>query len=379
MGFFGWIVTVFAIVVVLFVVQTVYLSVVLKWADEETRGLAYYGRPQAERLAFKKKLRRHAVLLYPILRLMGRSSKFTFQRASFQHRGIAGPIGSCTKESFAKADQYRPTADDVFVVTQMKCGTTWMQQVVYEVLHRGAGNLVDTGTAMYAVSPWVEGIKSVPIEQSKLLGQERPSRIIKTHLPATHCPWSSRSKYIYVARHPVSCFASCFDFVATNAGAMAPSIELAEEWFCSPEWMWWGPWPDHVAGWWEKAQAEKNILFVSFEDMKRDLGAVVTKVTAFLGMTPLNPAELAQVVRKSSFQYMQAHQESFEMNPPHLLQADAELFVRGSADRHKDVPEEVQRRIAAWCARSLRGRSFPLATNYPDVAAAGESAGPIVR
>jgi hypothetical protein len=57
------------------------------------------------------------------------------------------------------------------------------------------------------------------------------------------------------------------------------------------------------------------------------------------------------------------------MNPPHLLQTDAELFVRGSADRHKDVPSETRQRISAWAAERMAGGSFPIAEKYPDVVA----------
>jgi hypothetical protein len=353
--------------IVLLLIWSIYLSVVLKWEDEQTRGLGYYGRPLAERERFKRKLRVHARLLYPILRLMGRSSKFTFEKVSFRHRGLAGPRGSCTPESFAQADRYQPRGEDVFVVTQMKCGTTWMQHLVYEVIHRGRGNLVDTGTALYAVSPWIEGAKSVPVDQAPVLGSERPTRIVKTHLPVSHCPWNAGARYLYVARHPVSCFASCADFIATNVGAMAPPLAVVEEWFCSRDAMWWGTWTDHVKGWWDRAQGAPNVLFLHFEDMKADLGAVVRRVTDFLGVAPLTSEELARVVEKCGFAYMQRHQEAFEMNPPHILQTDAELFVRGSADRHRDVPEEVRRRVAEWSRREMAGHGYPLLARYPDL------------
>jgi aryl sulfotransferase len=252
----------------------------------------------------------------------------------------------------------------------MKCGTTWMQQVVYEVLNRGRGNLVESGTAMYAVSPWLEGRKSVPLEAAPLIGSERPARIVKTHFPAQLCPSASAARYIYVARHPVSCFASCIDFIVTNVGGMAPPAEAFEAWYCSPDLMWWGTWPDHMKGWWDRSTREGNVLFLFFEDMKRDLPGTVRKVTAFLGMAPLSEAELAQVVEKSGFAYMQRHQDNFEMHPPHILQTNAELFVRGTADRHKDVPTEIRDRILAWSAAQMAGHAFPLQRVYPDVAAA---------
>jgi hypothetical protein len=351
-------------------VFTVYLALVLAWEDRQTVGLGYYGKSAADRARFKRLLRIHARLLAPILWLNGRLAKVEFRKASVRHQGVAGPAGTTSAESFARAEAYQPRPEDVFVVTQMKCGTTWMQHVVYQVLHRGAGDIVESGVEMYALAPWLEGRKSVSIEQAPLLGRERPSRIIKTHLPASLCPWSDRAKYVYVARHPVSCFASCMDFVATNVGAMAPALPAYEEWFRSKELMWWGPWTDHVKGWWERSTAP-NVLFVFFEDMKRDLPAIVRRVAQFMGMAPLDDRELGLVVEKCGFAYMQRHQDHFEMHPPHILQTNAELFVRGSADRHKDVPEDARRRICTWVVAELAGSTFPLATMYPDVAAAG--------
>ncbi|HEX7124025.1 MAG TPA: sulfotransferase domain-containing protein [Gemmatimonadaceae bacterium] len=357
-----------------YVVTSVYLAYVLRWEDEQTVGLAYYGRPPAERERYRHQLERHARRLGPLLSLNARLGTLDFRRARIVYKGIAAPPGSCSVESFAKADAYQPRPEDIFVVTQMKCGTTWMQHVVYEVLHRGRGNLVETGTAMYAVAPWIEGRRSVPIEQAPLLGTERPSRIIKTHLPRSLCPYSREVRYIYVARHPVSCFASCVDFVVTNAGGMAPPMSKFEEWFCSPELMWWGTWTDHVAGWWRRAQEESNVLFVFFEDMKKDLAGVARRVAAFLGMAPLTDAELAEVVRKCGFKYMQEHQGNFEMQPPHVLQARAALFVSGSAERYKDVPDEMRQRLHDWVARELEGTGFPLAAAYPDVGGARRDA-----
>jgi hypothetical protein len=68
---------------------------------------------------------------------------------------------------------------------------------------------------------------------------------------------------------------------------------------------------------------------------------------------------------------MQDNQSSFEMMPPHILQARAELFISGSSERHKDIPKDVRLRISSWVARELTGTGFPLEQVYPDVAAAG--------
>jgi hypothetical protein len=136
--------------------------------------------------------------------------------------------------------------------------------------------------------------------------------------------------------------------------------------------MWWGTWTNHVRGWWQRSQSSSNVLFLYFEDMKRDLPPVIQKVAAFLGVAPLTDAELAAVAEKSSFRYMQQHQDSFEMHPPHILQTNAALFVSGKADRHRDVPADVRSRILAWSVRELADTDFPLSEVYSDAVAGPE-------
>jgi hypothetical protein len=366
-----WLLVVLGILVVLLIAQLFYLAFVLRWEDEQTVALNYYGRPPSGRAQFKRSLRLHARLLSPALWLNSRVGRLDFSKSRIQYKGISAPAGSCSVLSFERAEQYEPRAEDLFVVTQMKCGTTWMQHLVYEVLMRGNGDLADKGTALYAISPWLEGRKSVPVEQAPLIGTERPSRIIKTHLPAQLCPSRPHARYVYVVRHPGSCFASCRDFVMTNVGALAPSLVAFEQWFCSNELMWWGTWSEHVKGWWNRAQHDQNVLFVSFEDMKRDLNSVIVRVAEFLGMASLDPAERDRIAQKCGFSYMQQNQGLFEMQPPHILQTNAALFVSGAAERHRDVPADLTRRILAWARQELAASPFPLERFYPDVAEAG--------
>ncbi len=359
-----WILIGLGALVVLWVGQMIHLNVVMTWEDQQTVGLGYYGLPPTERGAFKDRLRRHARLLSPILHLIGKTSKFTFAKASFEQDGLFGPRGTCDEESFARGFAYQTRPEDVFVVTQMKCGTTWMQHLVYEVLRRGSGDLVESGTALYAVSPWLEARKSVEVGEAPLIGQERPSRVIKTHLPVSHCPFDREARYIYVARQPVSCLASCADFIAANAGPLRPTIEDVEHWFTSED-MWWGPWPTHVAGWWEASQREDNVLFLRFEDMKKDLAGVIRSVADFLGITTLQDDEIERVMHKCGFEYMRENNDAFEMHPPHILAVDGQMFVRGTADRHLDVAEDIGDRVLDWCREELAGSDLSLERLYP--------------
>lgn len=345
----------------------IYLSAVMAWSDRATNGLGYYGRSVAGREAFRRALRRHAFVLRPLIRLLARLAPTTLERATFVVDEVPGPRGSCSEESFEAAMGYTPSAEDVFVVTQMKCGTTWMQHVVYEVLMRGRGDLVDTGTALYAVSPWLEGSKSVSVAEAPLVGHGTRARIIKTHLPADACPEAPDARYIYVSRHPGSCFASCVDFLGENMGPFLPPFSAIEEWFRSPTQMWWGTWPRHVAGWWDRAQrASGRVLWVRFEEMTDDLPAVIGRVAAFLGLDELTAGEVDDIARKCGFSYMRSHHDVFEMHPPHLLAYDAELFRSGTQDRYSDLPADVNERIVSWCAQEMDDRAVPTEAWYPN-------------
>ena len=135
----SWILWSLALLVALYIAMGLYLATVLKWEDDHTVGLNYYGKSLRDRERFKRTLARHASLLSPMLWLNSRMAKVDFRRTRIQYKGISGPAGSTSIESFQRAEEYQPTPQDIFVVTQMKCGTTWMQNVVYEILHRGQG------------------------------------------------------------------------------------------------------------------------------------------------------------------------------------------------------------------------------------------------
>jgi estrone sulfotransferase len=357
-----------AVVGALLVLQLVHLVAVMMWSDRQTTGLNYYGLSAPKRRRFKRLMRIHSLLLSPILTLIAATARSSFSRRCFTYKGVAGPAGACSADGFRRASEYSPRPDDVFVVTQMRSGTTLTQHLVLQILLRGEGDLAGEGIALNAVSPWLESNRTVDVSTAPLLGKDRRARLIKTHLPASLCPFSAGAKYIYVARHPASCFASCVDFVRNNLRGFAPDIDEFERWYRSNDWMWWNTWAVHVAGWWRRAECEDNVLFLRFEDMVSDLEAVCRRVAEFLEVAPLTEGELESVVRKCSFAYMRANADAFEMHPPHLLQAANPFFSSGKVDRFADIPMEVRQHINQWCRAECAANSIPIHQLYPDLA-----------
>lgn len=358
-----------AVVAVVLVLQIVHLLAVMRWSDRRTAGLNYYGLRTPQRRRFKRLVRMNSLLLSPILAIFAAARRRDFSAHCFTHKGVAGPAGTCNANSFRRAAEYSPQPEDVFVVTQMRSGTTLTQHLVYQILLRGKSDLAADDTPLNAISPWLESTRTMEVSAAPLIGSDRPARLIKTHLPASLCPFSRRARYIYVARHPASCFASCVDFVRKNLQGFAPDIEEFERWFRSDDLMWWNTWGVHVAGWWRRTECEENVLLLRFEDIVGDPAAACRRIARFLDVPPLSESELASVVEKCSFAPMRANVDVFEMQPPHILQAANPFFASGKTDRFNDIPTEIRRRIIDWCRAECAARSIPIHRLYPDLAA----------
>ena len=195
---------------------------------------------------------------------------------------------------------------------------------------------------------------------------KKNNRIIKTHMPVQLCPHSEKAKYIYVTRHPVSCFSSCVDQVELMGGPLSPSHDDLLRWYCSDQ-MWWLSWPEHVEGWWQRSKNHNNVMFIHYELMKNDLAGVVAIVADFLDFS-LTDKELQNVVRKSSFDYMKEHEAHFEMMAPNIFSVSAKkggFMNAGTADRYKDSTSDQAQTIMQFCRERLVDAHYPFDDFYP--------------
>ena len=313
-----------------------YLGFMMLYFELKTRGDNYFALPLAERRRLRANIQKHGRFIYPFFVLVAKVFRLSTPPL-MRYQGVTGPFMMSSKKSYRFTKNYQPQSNDIFVATQMKCGTTWMQ----------------------------------------LVG-EKNSRIIKTHMPAELCPHNEKAKYIYVTRHPVSCFASCIDFIHLLAGPAVPDRENMLKWYCSDD-MFWRSWPDHVEGWWRRAESHQNVLFVHYESMKNDLPAVVKKVAEFLEMD-LSPEEINKVVHRSSFEYMREHEEHFSMFSPNVFSESLKsvrFMQAGTLDRYKDVSNEEFKTIMNFCHARLKAGHYPLDRYYPDAQALPDDIEPV--
>ena len=180
-------------------------------------------------------------------------------------------------------------------------GTTWTQWIVSLIRNQGK----DDGTFIMQAIPWIDSDfpAKIPIEDI----DKMPSpRFFKSHSPynmmAGGLPHTSPAKYIYIARNPKDVAVSYYYHMR-----MMINLEYSGTWdefyqlyksrniLC-------GSWFDHVLEWWKHRDAE-NILFLKYEDMKKDHRGAVKKMAEFIGYN-LEEEVIDTIVEKSTFQNM---------------------------------------------------------------------------
>ena len=211
-------------------------------------------------------------------------------------------------------------ANDVFITTYLKAGTTWMQQVVQLLINNGEQGDVHLSQAI----PWIEGLfAGMYGGTARLFATDQP-RAFHTHLPYNLLPVVPKAKYIYVARNPKDVAVSYYYFATnlTDIGYDGTWDEFFDAYVLGE--VYFGSVFDHVQEWWQASQQADNILFVTYETMKRSLADVTAEVADFLAI-PHDPALLQHVVAESTFAAMAKNPlangswlEQRENSPGHL-------------------------------------------------------------
>ncbi|XP_054712118.1 sulfotransferase ssu-1-like [Uloborus diversus] len=230
---------------------------------------------------------------------------------------------------FKEALTYKPSSNDVFIVTYPKCGTTWMQNIVLYIFRKGQ-ELEDTK----------DFIRMCPhIEEVGLEGIERMTRpgAIKTHLPYNMMPYSPEAKYIFVARDPRDCCVSLYYHTRNNLkfGYWDGQFDEFFELFMAGE-VEFNDYYDHLLGLYPHRN-DSQVFFTKYEDMKRNAKEVVVNLSRFLGQEYIDAIEkdnavLNNILRFSGFDYM-------KKKLSHLFGATSNESSEADASKEKDMTE----------------------------------------
>uniref|UniRef100_A0A287A8A5 Sulfotransferase n=1 Tax=Sus scrofa TaxID=9823 RepID=A0A287A8A5_PIG len=189
--------------------------------------------------------------------------------------------------------------DDVFIITYPKSGTIWAQQILSLIYFEGHR----TRTEMVEIYHRVLFLEYNP---EKVDYVKRPSpRLFSSHLPYYLAPKglkNKKPKVIYIYRNPKDVLISYFHF-SNWLLTLEPShdIEHFMEKFLDGK-VFGSLWFDHIRGWYEHRH-DFNILFMMYEEMKKDLRSSVLKISSFLEKE-LSEEDLDAVVNQATFENM---------------------------------------------------------------------------
>jgi hypothetical protein len=279
-------------------------------------------------------------------------------------------IARAINRMFFKVGPLALAANDVVIGSYYKSGTNWAMQMALQVAHHGRAEFEH----IHDIVPWYE----VPNDSRRLFavtmddervrhGADHGLKIIKCHLPLDHIGYCAEGCYIWVIRDPKDVLVSSYHFTRSIAlGPMMPSLARWLDVFLSPD-SWLGSWAEHVRGGWERRHLS-NVLFLTYEEMKSDAPSAIGRM-ADLMQVDLTAAELDEVLRRSSFEYMKPRGHKFDtvgMSPPWVKPHGAMIRSGRKGSASELLSKDEQRRIDDyWRAELIRiGCDFPYDEHY---------------
>ncbi|XP_032999549.1 amine sulfotransferase-like [Lacerta agilis] len=242
----------------------------------------------------------------------------------FKHKEYYFPADVTSPEYIDSLEDFEIRDSDVFVVTYPKSGTIWTQNILSLIYHEGHRDGTEKVNLLDRV-PWLE------YKDPNADYVNRPSpRLFVSHLPYYLVPKglrNGRAKVVYVARNPKDVLVSYYHFAKA-----ACSLEKVEDFGIFMERFLAGKvfassWLDHLEGWYAHRD-DFNILFLTYEEMKKDLRSCVLKICNFLGKR-LTEKEVDAVVDQSTFNKMKADpRANYGSLPPELMDYSKGHFLR---------------------------------------------------
>uniref|UniRef100_A0A3P9PZF0 Sulfotransferase n=1 Tax=Poecilia reticulata TaxID=8081 RepID=A0A3P9PZF0_POERE len=239
------------------------------------------------------------------------------------YKGVYVPNAIHTPESLKYYEEFTFRPDDVVIVTYPKSGE---RPAVIRVMNRGGGYF------------------------NSQTGWTRPFFLHLLYVSAHCCRMFSTLtvvpslQVVYVMRNPKDVFTSAFHYYNITSFLVkpGPQSEFLQKFLTGK--VIFGSWFDHVKGW-LNAKEELQIMYISYEDMIKDLNDSVSRIAQFLGK-PLEPDVLKKIADKCLFKNMKNNPMSnYSVVPQEFMDQTKSQFLRkGVAGDWRNLltPEEAQ-------------------------------------
>ncbi|MFH1771031.1 MAG: sulfotransferase domain-containing protein [archaeon] len=203
---------------------------------------------------------------------------------------------------------------DIVIISYIRSGTTWLQQIVGQLVFDGKENL-----PIAEMSPWLDLRFPPPKEKLSALEKQVHRRFIKTHLPADAIPFSNDVKYLYIARDARdvawsshNSFSELTDETYELFNSVNIDLPLLEK---PPEsrvqffndWMkcnghpYWA-YDENILTWWN-LKDEPNVKLLHYNNLQKNMEGQIRDIASFLEI-PINENNWSYVVEHCTFDYM---------------------------------------------------------------------------
>lgn len=262
---------------------------------------------------------------------------------------------------------------DIWIAVSPKSGTNWTMNIVHQLL-TGADADFDS---IYSVVPWPEFVERPGQEPQEVLDRiaampANRRRAFKTHagppdLPFVEAGSGKDVKYIVVTRNPEEAIVSFKIFLDQHTDAFYDLWKVPRAALTRPDFGTWfrevavakemlGMFFGPIAAWWP-LRHEKNVMFMHFADMKRDLPGATRKLADFLGVNP-SAAEWAKINEHVSFDWMKRNESKFDTlaNTPVRVLEHGGMMRHGKlgASREDGMTDEIAQQLRAVGSKILR-------------------------
>ncbi|KAM0027590.1 putative quercetin-3-sulfate 4'-sulfotransferase [Helianthus debilis subsp. tardiflorus] len=182
---------------------------------------------------------------------------------------------------------FKAQPSDVYICSHPKTGTTWLKALAFAVVTREKFNESTSPlltTVPHECVPYLEK----DLEQIEKNHKNSSFPLVSTHLPYAYLPKSiiaSNCKIVYIHRNIKDVIVSyyCCLCKLLNIPVEDAPFEMAFDEFCQGI-SWCGPYWDHILGYWKARQERPDrILFLKYEDMKRDTTSNLKRLAEFIG------------------------------------------------------------------------------------------------
>jgi aryl sulfotransferase len=276
-------------------------------------------------------------------------------------------------------NEFTLRADDIIISTYGKTGTTWVQQIVAQLLWKGAESIY-----VNTLSPWFDC--AFPSRKERLAQVEAQThrRFLKSHLPADALVFSPKAKYLYIARDGRDVVWSLYNHhrkfkkdvirsidsvpwrVEPPLGEAPESVlQYFHDWLAHDGAPWWPFW-EHVRSWWAIKDLS-NVMLLHFARLKADMASEIRRIAAFLEIT-VDESTWDAILEHCSFQYMKAHGAMTVPFGDELWEGGVNAFMhKGTNGKWKDIltAEDIERyertaqeQLGSICAHWLATGKF---------------------